>query len=83
MPEHHQEFLFESRPVLPPGHSYNDEGQIIDPEGNVWDPTGTHIIKEKPSDDITEARKKYPNANDGQIMAFVRSQRSKQKKHKH
>jgi hypothetical protein len=57
----------------------DEEGRVVDDEGNVYDKK-LNIVQEAPSEELLEARRKFPDWSDKDLAAYVVALRSARRK---
>lgn len=70
---------------LEPGFSFNERGEIVDGEGNVYD-EAYNLVRAAPSEGLKIARRQHPDWSDRELAPLAkiynRQLESKKKKHK-
>jgi hypothetical protein len=58
------------------GLSWNEEGELVDSKGNIYDKNGENIIGEAPSQEflaeLEKMRGRYPALSEKELMQFAR-----------
>ena len=81
-PENLRLFPEPEMPIDPrSGLKRNEKGEIIDDDGNIYDESGEHVVKEAPSQEflkeLAEMRRRYPALTEKELISFARGNISK------